>query len=115
MAKKSVTNDVERDLLDGFEHLVESLRSGAPLTSRRVALELVPHAYTPKQVKATRRLLRVSQTLFARFIGVSAKTVRAWEGGQTPSVMACRFMDEIRHNPTYWRKRLSECAAAKAS
>jgi putative transcriptional regulator len=115
MTKKNSTNDVERDLLDGFEHLVQSLRSGAPLTSRRIALDLVPHAYSAARVKATRRLLRVSQTLFACFIGVSAKTVRAWERGQAPSVIACRFMDEIRHNPSYWRQRLSECAAAKAS
>jgi putative transcriptional regulator len=115
MAKKILSNDVERDLLDGFQNLIESLRSGAPLTSRRIALDLAPHAYTARRVKATRRLLRVSQSLFARFLGVSAKTVRAWERGQAPSVIACRFMDEIRHNPTYWRKRLSECASAKAS
>jgi hypothetical protein len=40
--------------------------------------------------------------------------VQAWESGvNTPSDMACRFMDEIRHNPEYWQKRLSESISRK--
>jgi hypothetical protein len=26
----------------------------------------------------------------------------------TPSAMACRFMDEIRRSPDHWRKRLRQ-------
>jgi len=52
--------------------------------------------------------------LFAHFLGVSVKTVRSWEQGKTPSDIASRFMDEIRHNPNYWRQRLKESAKAKA-
>ena len=56
----------------------------------------------------------VSQRIFAQFLGVSVDAVQSWEGGvNTPSDMACRFMDEIRFNPEYWRKRLMESMSQK--
>jgi DNA-binding transcriptional regulator YiaG len=34
---------------------------------------------------------------------VSVKTVRAWEQEvNTPSAMACRFMDKTRRDPKHW-------------
>ena len=48
------------------------------------------------------------------FLGVSVKTVQAWEQGlQTPPKMACRFMDEIRHDPEHWIERLKEAICVK--
>jgi len=114
---KSKLNAVERDLVDGMEGFLADLRSEAPLTEkytcRRVVLDLQPRAYGAKEAKATRLLLKASQALFAQFLGVSVKTVRAWEQGKTPSDMACRFMDEIQRNPDYWRERLRESAKVK--
>lgn len=105
-------NDVERDLLEGMEGFLDALKSETPLdklfTCRRVVLDLAPHSYTKEQVKGTRMLLNVSQALFAKFLGVSVKTVRAWENGKAPNDIACRFMDEIQRNPDYWRQRLRE-------
>jgi putative transcriptional regulator len=73
------------------------------LTCRQVKLNLHPEPYSAELVKTTRRVLGVSQTLFAKFLGVSPKTVRSWEQGiNTPSKMACRFMDEIRRSPQHW-------------
>jgi putative transcriptional regulator len=67
-------------------------------------------------VKQTRALLGASQAVFANFLGVSVKTVRAWEQGvNTPSAMACRFMDEIRRDPKHWIARLSEAAVARTA
>lgn len=81
---------------------------------RQIKLNLVPTHYGPDLVKKTRRLLGVSQSLFARFLGVSPKTVRAWEQGiNIPHKMACRFMDEIRQNPRFWNTRLREIAVAR--
>lgn len=108
---KSKLTELERDLVEGMEGFLEDLKSDVPIcekyTCSRVVLDLVPNAYKPEQVKATRKLLRVSQGIFAQFIGVSPKTVRSWEAGRTPSDMACRFMDEIQMNPEYWRERLN--------
>ena len=39
-----------------------------------------------KEVESVRRMLGLSQALFAQFLGVSLHAVRAWEnGGKTPS------------------------------
>lgn len=75
-------------------------------TCRRVKLNLEPTPYSPALVKETRKIIAASQAMFAQFIGVTVQTVRAWEQGiNTPNDMACRFMDEIRRNPSYWLER----------
>ena len=111
MARRMM-NRVERDLVQGLEGFLADMKSDAPIekkyTCRRVVLDLEPHAYTAEQVKMIRRVLNASQELFAQFLGVSVKAVRKWEGGSTPSDLASRFMDEIRHDPAYWRQRLKD-------
>ncbi|HZL89632.1 MAG TPA: hypothetical protein VFB96_14805 [Pirellulaceae bacterium] len=82
-------------------------------TCRTDRLPLRPTVYTPELVKQTRRILEASQPVFARFLGVSASAVRDWEQGlKQPRGSACRLMDEIRRDPTYWRLRLEETAEA---
>ena len=77
------------------------------LSVRRLRIRTDASTYTPKKVKETRDLLRLSQAMFAQFIGVSPGTVRAWEqGGKIPRDSAGRMMDEIRHNPEYFQLRL---------
>jgi putative transcriptional regulator len=115
MAKtKNKISDVERDLIAGLEGFCDSLKSGEKIekkyTVRRVVLNLVPQPYTAKQVKGVRKLLNVSQGVFAQLLGVSIKTVQKWETETTPSDMACRFMDEICNNPEYWKQRLRDAA-----
>jgi putative transcriptional regulator len=101
---------VESEILEALGEFTDALKKGEVtrlLTCRQVKLDLKPAVYGPELVKKTRRLLKVSQALFARFLGVSPKTVRSWEQGiNTPSPMACRFMDEIRRAPDYWIERL---------
>ena len=119
MLDKSQMNSVERDLVEGLEGFLTDLKADAPVekkyTLRRVVLDLQSQAYTPERVKATRESLRASQVLFAQFLGVSVNTIRAWEGGRTPSDMACRFMDEIQRNPEYWKARLIESIKVKGA
>jgi putative transcriptional regulator len=111
-------DSVEKNIIEGLRQFTEALESGEKITEkftcRKVTLDLLPVLYGPKNVKATRKLLMVSQAMFAKFLGVSVKTVRAWEQGQyVPKDMACRFMDEIQKNPEYWRKRLRELIKVK--
>jgi putative transcriptional regulator len=78
-------------------------------------LKLEPAPYDPALVKKTRAILHASQGIFAKFIGVSVDTVQAWESGvNSPSDMACRFMDEIRHDPRYWQDRFLQLVSQKA-
>jgi len=108
-----------KKILDRLDAFVVAMEKGQALgerfTCRKIELNLIPEQYNPKKIKNTREVLGVSQALFAQFLGVSPKTVAAWErGAKTPQDIACRFMDEIRHDPNYWKDRLVKCASPKA-
>lgn len=80
-------------------------------TCRTIRLNLQPKGYGGADVKKVRRILGVSQTLFAQFAGVSAAAVRDWEQDiKPPNGAVCRLMDEILHNPAYFQSRIRELA-----
>lgn len=115
MAKRATKKSVGARIVDSLREFTEAVESGEDLTKRftcrTIRLELKPHPYTPAQVKRTRELLGASQSVFARFIGVSPSAVQDWEqGAKPPKGSACRLMDEIRVNPDYWIRRLQELA-----
>src|SRR6516165_8483256 len=108
MSQRNPKSDKKRDprpsvgtrIVAGLQEFVDDLEKGEPLhehfTCRQIRLNLEPTSYSPRRVKETRALLGASQAIFARFLGVSVQTIRAWEQGvNTPNGMACRFMDEI--------------------
>jgi putative transcriptional regulator len=109
---EGVSKSFGSKVIDALADFTDALEKGEVtkrFTCRQVKLNLQPQPYSPKLVKETRGVLGVSQSLFARFLGVSPKTVHAWEQGlNPPSKMACRFMDEIRRSPDHWRKRLRQ-------
>lgn len=123
--KRQAENDVldgrsVGDLLcEGFQEFAEELKKnkGAvpkKFTCHKISLDLHETKYRPGMVQEARKLLGASQVVFARFLGVSPRTVRAWEQGEnTPSQVAARLLDEIRRDPSYWRARLRQLAVSK--
>jgi putative transcriptional regulator len=102
---------VGAEILEALEEVRDALKSGEPLeerfTVRSYRFGLAARDYRPDDVRSVRRILGLSQPLFAEFLGVDASTVRSWEQGKRPpSSMARRFMDEINADPSYWRGRL---------
>lgn len=102
--------EVTQRTIDRLKRFSERLESEQPLSEfyscRKVILEIEMEPYTAEMVKETRKLLGVSQPLFAKFLNVSVSTVQKWERGENlPEGAACRLMDEIRRDPAYWRKR----------
>lgn len=100
-------------ILQSLEEFTTALEKGEKIedkfTCRKLVFSLETKHYDSTAVKAIRDLLKASQNVFASFLGVSVKTVQAWEQGVTkPGKMACRFMDEIRAKPSYWKKRFME-------
>lgn len=108
--ERSVADEIVAALED-FKDALEKGDVYERFTCHQIRLDLHPAPYTAEQVRSARRVLGVSQSLFAKFLGVSLNTVRSWEQGvNTPSKMACRFMDEIRRSPKHWKERLREVA-----
>lgn len=111
---------VGHEIVTRLEDFAEALGGDRPIsdrfTCRRVVLDLNPTPYDPALVRSTREILSASQAMFAKFLGVKTKTVQHWEQGlSAPSDMACRFMDEIRQNPSYWLKRFKGALISKQS
>ena len=112
--KNTIADEIVQSLSEFADALEAGDELGEQFTCHRVVLDLKPEPYTRAMVKKARTVLNVSQSLFARFLGVSVKTIRAWEQGlNLPNPMACRFMDEIQRNPEHYRARLIESVRPK--
>lgn len=119
MSKQERLTPAGVEIVEALTEFYETLKQGPEAVAKRftvrtVGLDVKPREYTGEEVKVVRDLLGLSQPLFARFLGVSVQAVRAWEnGGQRPSAMACRFLDEIALKPDYWRERVGQLMVAK--
>jgi DNA-binding transcriptional regulator YiaG len=105
--KRNVAREIIADLKDIHATLRAGIDLRAKYTVRTVRQVPDPGTYTPAKVQATRKLVGVSQPVFARMMGVSAALVRSWECGQrTPSPIARRLLDLVRANPGNWRQMI---------
>ena len=117
---KTSTSSVAGRIVSRLTEFTKALESDATVsekfTVRTIRLNLQPTTHKPASVRKTRDLLKLSQPLFAKFLGVSVQTVRAWEqGDNVPSDMACRFLDEINRDPAYWQRRLRSATESQSN
>jgi putative transcriptional regulator len=118
MSKDAQLSAAGAEIVGALNGFLAALREGGDLakrfTVRTVELNLQPGVSTGADIKTIRASLGLSQPLFARFLGVSVKAVRAWERGERrPTAMARRFLDEIAIAPDHWRRRLGELIVTK--
>ena len=106
------------EMAAGMAAFCDALESGEPIerryTVRTITLDLEPADYTGADVRRVRDAMGASQTLLARFLGVSAAAVRAWEQGtrKVPKI-ARRFLDEIVMDPQLWKRRMLSATEAR--
>jgi putative transcriptional regulator len=114
MTKETKLSPAGAEIVGALTEFYDALGEGCEavakkFTVRDIELNLEPRTYGSEDVKRVRDLLGLSQPLFARFLGVSTGTVRAWEnGGKIPARVVCRFLDEITLRPDYWKERLRD-------
>ena len=78
----------------------------ARVTTRDVEV-VPPPVYREKDVRRVRYQLGLSQAVFAKLLGASAATVRAWErGAREPSDMARRLMALAEREPKVFEQDL---------
>ncbi|MCL1805850.1 MAG: type II toxin-antitoxin system MqsA family antitoxin [Clostridiales bacterium] len=73
---------------------------------RTTVIEVLPiPAYNPQQIKSIRTRLGLTQSLMGGVVGVSVKSIEAWENGsRRPSSSAMRVLAELDTNPSYIKK-----------
>lgn len=91
-------SDLYKSLLQGLNEAVEHEKG--TLTLKTAAVEINPvEEFTAKEVKTIRNNLNMSQSVFAVLMGVSNKTVEAWEAGTNkPSGSARRLLGMLKED-----------------
>jgi len=88
-------------LIDAATDMLEHAEGKRKLRMDVLEIEPVP-LYSPNTIKALRKRLCLPQTVFGSVVGVSGKTIEAWEAGtRKPSGSAMRVLAELDTNPGY--------------
>ena len=93
--KKEVKMSLFDDLVQGLEEAIEIERGNRKARTRVLSFKPLQD-FTPDQIKEVRNGCGLSQKSFSAVMGVSVKTVEAWECGRThPSGPALRVLERI--------------------
>lgn len=84
---------VYESIMAGLTEAVEDAQSKDKKLRRRVVTIVPVKEYSASEIQAIRKSTGLSQRLFAGYMGVSDKTVEAWEAGKNrPSGAASRLL-----------------------
>lgn len=90
------------DLLRAVEEIRDHVAGKRKVTLRTTQVKLPDPApeVTPDEIAAARRVLNVSQPVFARLLNVPTVTAVSWEKGRRkPSGAALRLLQIVRKHP----------------
>lgn len=86
-------NNIYESIVTGLTEAIEDMQSKEKKLKRRVVTIVPVKEYAADEIKAIRKSTGLSQKLFAGYMGVSDKTVEAWESGKNrPSGTASRLL-----------------------
>lgn len=90
---------IYESIIKGLEEAIEYEKGNFELKTKKLTINPVPE-FNSKEVKAIRTNLGMTQAMFAKVMGVSQKTVEAWEHGtNSPNGTARRLLDMLRADP----------------
>ena len=86
------------DLQEGLLQAIDYAKGQGP--ARIVTYKIDPVTeYDKEQIRQIRMDAQMTQHVFADYLGVSVKTVEAWERGRThPTGPACRLLSMLSNN-----------------
>ena len=81
------------DLKEGLEEAI-AYEKGTGKAKEKTYMILPVKEYNGKEIRDVRMKAGMTQSVFASYMGVSIKTVEAWEGGRThPTCPVFRLLD----------------------
>lgn len=85
----------------GLEQAIEY--NDGNLKARKTILSVMPlPTFTPGEIKEIRNNAGMTQALFAKYMGVSVKTIEAWESGKNqPEGSSRRLLALTQQSPTF--------------
>lgn len=90
-------SELYQDIAQGLREAIAYERGELPANTVQRSIKVSPLPnWMPSEIKSLRLSLSMTQRMFAEFMGVSTKTVEAWECGRNhPSGSAARLMQVI--------------------
>lgn len=89
------------DIKAGLGEAIEYEKGNLKAKATKMTIEPVA-VFEPGEIKAIRNNTGLTQVSFAKFMGVSEKTVEAWESGRNhPDGAACRLLALTQKNPSF--------------
>jgi DNA-binding transcriptional regulator YiaG len=119
--KSSKKQSVEEGILAGLREAVAFERGELQnvevrTVSARSAKATPAPVYNKARVTRVRRMLELSQSLFAQLLNVSAATVRSWEQGyRVPDGAAARLLQVAEEQPEYLMSKVAAVHGTKGS
>lgn len=112
---KKKTNEKQTKLGQG---LLKGLKEAVAFENKKIDLRTstmdipdVPPEFNKTEVKAVREHLNVSQPIFAKILGVSDDTVKAWErGANKPSGSSARLIQIAKEEPQAFQQIMQKLA-----
>jgi putative transcriptional regulator len=94
-------NSLFEDLKTGLEEAIDYEKGVGKAKSRTLIIDPVKK-YNNEEIKEIRNRSGMTQEVFARYLGVSKKTVEAWELGRThptgPAFRLINILDQGKEN-----------------
>ena len=92
------------DIKTGLNQAIEFEKGNLKVKTTTFIIEPI-EKFNPEEIRAIRIETGLTQVLFAKYMGVSVKTVEAWEAGRNhPEGAACRLLSMTRKDPNFPKK-----------
>ncbi len=106
---KNKENTYFNSIMTGLNEAIEVSKGLKTARRRKVTISPVPE-YNAYKIKEIREALNLSQMIFAEAIGVSVKTVEAWESGRNkPQGPASRFLQLLDQDHNFLEEHQILC------
>ena len=90
---------VDKSIMQGLDEAVKYQEGKIDARKTKITVKQV-ESFSSEDIKQIRKQVGLSQLVFASSLGVSKKTVEAWERGRnTPAGPSRRLLQLIRDNP----------------
>ena len=92
------------DIKTGLGQAIEYEKGNLKARTTKLIVEPV-ESFKPDEIRSIRNSTGLTQIMFAKYMGVSVKTVEAWEAGRNhPEGAACRLLSMTRSDPAFPQK-----------
>ncbi|HKC89500.1 MAG TPA: helix-turn-helix domain-containing protein [Blastocatellia bacterium] len=97
--QKYMSDELFGELMQSLDQALRYSR-GEQINARATTLPAPPEPMTRQEIIKLRERFNCSQTIFARLLNVSVKTLQAWEQGlRTPSDAALKLLNIAKNHP----------------